>query len=158
MLQLLLIRYKSLPSDMILKGLRGHEQHLSLRIVRGHRRLLVKVQPQLQLTDQDWRGYAKDLRIGTIKRAYERLLVRPSCSIRTQCIGDASTMGWSPRTAAAMEWINLSLACCRGQSWRCEARPLEGPRWCGSQTLKQEFVTLKLPWRPQDIWDVKSLS
>jgi hypothetical protein len=24
---------------------------------------------------------------------------------------------------------------------------------CGSQTLKQEAITLKLPWRPQDVQD-----
>jgi hypothetical protein len=35
----------------------------------------------------------KKLRLGTMKRAYERLLVMPSCSGRPQCIGDASTMG-----------------------------------------------------------------
>ena len=26
---------------------------------------------------------------------------------------------------------------------------------CGSQTLKQEAVTLKLPWRPQDVQDAR---
>jgi hypothetical protein len=39
-----------------------------------------------------------------MKRAYERLLVKPSYSRRLQRIGDASTMGRSPRTAAAVEW------------------------------------------------------
>ena len=38
------------------------------------------------------RGHAKDLRLGTIKRAYERLLVKPSYSGRQQSFGDASTM------------------------------------------------------------------
>jgi hypothetical protein len=28
---------------------------------------------------------------------------------------------------------------------------------CGSQTLKQEAVTLKLPWRPQDVRDVRAM-
>ena len=68
----------------------------------GH---LVKVQPQLQLMTQDWRGHAKKLRLGTMKRACEKLLVKvqSSCSRRPQSFGDASTMGWSPRTAAAVE-------------------------------------------------------
>ena len=34
----------------------------------------------------------KKLKLGTMKRDYERLLVKPSCSRRTHCIGDASTM------------------------------------------------------------------
>jgi hypothetical protein len=37
--------------------------------VRGHGRPLVKVQPQLQLVAQDGRGHAKELRLGTMKRA-----------------------------------------------------------------------------------------
>jgi hypothetical protein len=49
--------------------------------VRGHRRPLVKVQPQLQLMVQDRRGYTKELRLGTMKRAYERLLVKPNGSV-----------------------------------------------------------------------------
>ena len=36
--------------------------------------------------------HVKELRLGTMKRAYERLLVKPSCSGRQQCFGDASTM------------------------------------------------------------------
>jgi hypothetical protein len=48
--------------------------------MRYQGRPLVKVQPQLQLTGQDWRGYAKKLRLVTMKGAYERLLVKPSCS------------------------------------------------------------------------------
>jgi hypothetical protein len=41
---------------------------------------------------QDKRGHAKEVRLGTMKRAYERLLVKPSYSGRQQCFGDASTM------------------------------------------------------------------
>jgi hypothetical protein len=33
---------------------------------------------------QDRRGHAKELRLGTMKRAYERLLVNPSYSGRRQ--------------------------------------------------------------------------
>ena len=28
---------------------------------------------------------------------------------------------------------------------------------CGSQTLKQEAVTLKLPWGPQDVQDARAV-
>jgi hypothetical protein len=44
------------------------------------------------LTVQDCRSHAKLLRLGTIKRACERLLVKPSNSGRQQRFGDASTM------------------------------------------------------------------
>ena len=83
--------------------MKGYEEQLSLGTVRGHRRPLVKVLPQLQLVAQDRRDHAKESRLGTMKRAYERLLQRkPHCSGRLQGIGNASTMGWSPRTAIAV--------------------------------------------------------
>jgi hypothetical protein len=41
---------------------------------------------------QDRRGHVKELRLGTKKRAYERLLLKPSCSGRQQRFGDASIM------------------------------------------------------------------
>jgi hypothetical protein len=50
---------------------------------------VVKVQPQLQLTAQDERGHAKELRLGSMKRP----LVKARYGERLQCIGDASTMG-----------------------------------------------------------------
>ena len=55
---------------------------------------------------QWWRGHAKKLRLNTTKKVYERLLVKvqPSCSRKSQRIWDASTMGWLPRTVAAVEW------------------------------------------------------
>jgi hypothetical protein len=50
--------------------------------VRGQGRPLVKVQPQLQLMAQNGRGHAEELRLGTMKKAYKRSLVKPSCSGR----------------------------------------------------------------------------
>jgi hypothetical protein len=35
----------------------------------------------------------KKLRVGTMKKAYERLMVKLSCSGSSRCIGDASTIG-----------------------------------------------------------------
>jgi hypothetical protein len=37
-------------------------------------------------------GHAKKLRLGIMKRAYERVLVKPNYSRRQQCFADASTM------------------------------------------------------------------
>ena len=89
---------------------------------------------QLQLIAQDWRGHAKELRLGTMKRAYERLLVKPNYSRSQQCFGDASAMRWSPRTAAAAEYRQLEsrrqAVCYKGQSWRSDPSPWRGPKDC----------------------------
>jgi len=45
----------------------------------------------------------KNLRLGAIKGAYERLLMKPGCSEKPQHARDASTMG-SPPGTAAVEW------------------------------------------------------
>jgi hypothetical protein len=63
---------------LVLKAEGGHEEQLRLGTVGGYGRPLMKVQPQLQLMSQDRRGHVKELRLGTMKRAYERLLVKPS--------------------------------------------------------------------------------
>jgi hypothetical protein len=60
-----------------------------------------------------------------MKRAFEKPFLMPSCSRRPQYIGEASTMGLSPRIVAAVEWIKLSLECYRGQSWRRDDIPLK---------------------------------
>jgi hypothetical protein len=71
---------------------------------------------------QDWRGHAKDLRLGTVKRAYERLLVKPSWSIIPSVL--EMSVPWDDhQEQAIVEWINLSLDCYRGQSWRSDASP-----------------------------------
>ena len=89
--------------------------------------------------------------------AFQKYLVHVGCGLAYYYY--TSIMGWSPVTAAAVEWINLSLECYRGRSWRSGASLLEKPRrsFVDSQTLKQEAVTLKLPWRPHDIWNAKAM-
>ena len=105
-----------------------HEEQLSLGTLWDQGRTLVKVHPELLLMSQDLWGHAKDLRLGTLSTACERLFVKPCCFWRLQCIGDAITMGWSPLTAAVMDWINLSLGCYNRQRWWSDARPFELPR------------------------------
>ena len=79
--------------------------------------------------------------------------MKPSCSGIFQQIGNASTMGWSPRLASAMKWSQLD----PGEQQRAELekgpKPFGGAQkiMCISQTLEQEAVMLKLPWRPQDV-------
>jgi hypothetical protein len=117
---------KSYPGGTGFEGMKG-----SQRAVRRHGRPLVKVQPQLQLMDQDWRDHAKELRLGTMKRAYERLLLKPSYSGRQQCFGDDSTMRWPPRTAAAVEyrWLDprRQCVCYKEHGWRSDPSPWRSP-------------------------------
>jgi hypothetical protein len=111
------------------------------------------------LTAQDWRGHAKELRLGTMKRAYERLLVKPGCSERPQQIGDASTIGWSPRTAVAVEWSQPEprvLQRAELEMWPKtfgEAQEI----MFGFQTLEQEAIMLKLPWRLQNVQEARAM-
>ena len=76
-------------------------------------------------------GHAKELKLGTMKRAYEGLLVKPSCSRIKQCFGGASTMRWPLTTAAAVEYRNLEPrrqgVCYKGQSWRSGPSPWRNP-------------------------------
>jgi hypothetical protein len=51
----------------------------------------------------------KELRLSTMRRAYERLLLKPSYIGRQQHFGDASTMRWPPRTAAQWSMGGWSL-------------------------------------------------
>ena len=84
--------------------------------MRGHGSPLVKVQPQL---------HAKDLRFGTMKRAYERLLVK---RWKTPVYWRCQYNGMMTKISAAVESINMSLKCYRGQSWKSDASPLKEPR------------------------------
>ena len=79
---------------------------------------------------QDWRGHAGKLRHSTMKRTYEKLFVKVQsrCSRRQQCFGDANTMRWPPRTAAAaVEYRQLENrtqgVCYKKQSWRSDPSP-----------------------------------
>jgi hypothetical protein len=73
------------------------------------------------------------LRLGTRKRAYERLLVKvySSCSRRLMWgfFGDISTMEWALRTAVVMEWSQSEprrqTGCYTGQGWKSDPSPLE---------------------------------
>lgn len=55
---------------------------------------------------RDRRGHGEKLRLCTMKRAKERVLVKvlPDCSRRPQHFGDASAMGQLPGTAVAIKW------------------------------------------------------
>jgi hypothetical protein len=69
-----------------------HGEQLRLGTMRSHGIPLLGEKPQFQLKAQERRDHAKKMRLSTMKRAYERLLVKPSYSARPQCSGDASSM------------------------------------------------------------------
>lgn len=97
------------------------------------------------------KGSCKEV-LGIMKRAYERLLMKPtSCSRRHQHIRDVSTMGWPPRTA--LEWIYLNLEFYNRTELEKWPKPFGGAQktMCRSQTLEQEAVKLTLPWIPLDV-------
>jgi hypothetical protein len=57
---------------MILKAWMGYEV---LRLGTEKTWKSISEQHQLQLMAQDWRGYTKQLKLGTMKSTYEKLLV-----------------------------------------------------------------------------------
>jgi hypothetical protein len=85
---------KSHPGGTSFEGMKGSRRAAEAQHCDRPWKAIGKgaVQPQLQLMVQDRRGHEKDLMLGTMKRAYERLLVKPSYSGRQQCFVDASTM------------------------------------------------------------------
>ena len=61
-------------------------------------------------------------------------MMKPRCSRRQQCFGDASTMERTPRTAA-VEYGELEPGgqgvCCKGQSWRSDSSLWRSLEDCG---------------------------
>ena len=57
-----------------------------------------------------------------------------------------------------MEWINLSIECYRDRDGEVMPALRRSPKdQVESQTLKQEAVTLKLPWRLKDVKDARAM-
>ena len=79
------------------------------------------------------------------------IMVKTSCSKRTQHTKDVSTMGWAARTEGELEcsWSEHRVI----QRTELEKRPnvFGGTEMimCESRTLKEEAVILNLSWRPQ---------
>jgi hypothetical protein len=144
---------------LLLKTWVGDGEQLRHSNVRGEGRSLVKVQPQVQLTTQDWRGHAKKLRLSTIKGVYETLLVKPGCIEKPQCLRDVNTMGWQPRIATAIEWSQPDPEVLQ---W-AELKTWPKVFWITqnitseSQKLIEEYVILQLPWWLQGIWVVRAV-
>ena len=95
-----------------------------------------------------------------MKRAYERLLVKSSCKEKPQHFRDASTMGWPPGRAAAVEWsqpdpgglqrgeLEIWLKTFGGAKRSCDV-------WIPD--IGTRDIILKLPWIPQDVRDARTV-
>jgi hypothetical protein len=73
--------------------------------------------------------------------------------VRLKRVGDTSTMAWSPRTAAAVEWSQPEPGMLQKAELTMWLKAFGEVQeiMCGSQTLKQEPAMLKSPWRPHDV-------
>jgi len=144
---------------LVLKAWRGHGAQLSLGIVRGQKKATGEG-VVLVAVDNPGLKESKVLRLGPMKRACKRrLLVKPNCIGRPQCIGDVSTMGWSPRTAVAVEWSQPEPRVLQRAELEKWYKAFGGAQkiTCGSQTLEQETIKLKLPWIPQHVRDARAV-
>ena len=107
----------------------------------------------------DWRDYAKKLRLGTMKGAYGRLLVKPNCVGRP--------MIWEmpvPRddltknsSSNGVEWRQPEPRVLQRAGMEMGPKPMRAPKiMCRSQTLEQEAVKVALDTL-RSIWDVRTL-
>ena len=96
--------------------------------------------------------HANELRLGTMKRAYKKLLAKPSCSRKHQYIGRCQYHGKITKNSSHSGVNQPELRVLQRTELEKWCQPFEG-----SQTLEQETVTLKLPWRPQDIRDARTM-
>ena len=90
-----------------------------------------------------------------MKRACEKVLVKPKCRRRSQCIEDASTMAWMITKNMRNSGVDQpELKVLHRAELQRGPKPFGRAQkiMCGSQTLK-EAVILNLPWRPQDVSD-----
>lgn len=84
-----------LSCGSVSKGLKGSWR---AALWKHQARPWVKVQPQWQLKARGWRSCKE---VGTWHHKEKpTLLVQPRCSKRPQHLGEASTIAWTPRTAA----------------------------------------------------------
>lgn len=89
---------------LVLKMWRSHGEQLRLVTVRDQERLLENVQPQQQLKAQNWRGYAKKLRFGTIRESMSGYWWKLNSAVAEVCSILDMPIPWPSRTAEAMEW------------------------------------------------------
>jgi hypothetical protein len=92
-----------------------------------------------------------------MKKAYERLLVKPSCCRRPQHIGDASGMITKNSSSSGVDQPELRVLQRAELERSCQPFGRAWNIMCRCQALEQEAVKLKLPWRPQDFKDFRAM-
>lgn len=97
----------------------------------------------------------------TMKRTYEELLVKvqPSCSGRTQHIWRPQYHGMIIKNSSSSKVDQPEPRLLQRAELEKWPKPFAGLQksMCGFQTLEREAVKLKLPWRPQVVWDAKAM-
>lgn len=161
MLQLNLVLCKSSQVVLVLKAWRGHGEKLRLGTARGYGRPLVKVKPQLQLIPQNWKGHAKKGLTPwrePVRSYWWSIVAAEDPSVLEMSVpwdGHQKSSSSSSR----IRGINQSLERYRGwgelEKW---PKSFGGAhKIMGSQTLEQETITMKLPWRLQDVQDARAM-
>jgi hypothetical protein len=92
MLQWDLVMCNSNPGGTGFEGMKGSRRAAEAQHCLRALMAIVEGTASVTTDSPGLTGLAKELRLRTIKRAYEKLLLKPSNSGRKQDFGDASTM------------------------------------------------------------------
>ena len=119
--------------------------------MRAQERPLVRVKSQCQLKAQDWsKG---------VESWHHEIKPIKGYQWKWNLVSAEDPMGLLPRVLAAVEWSQPELSVLRRAEIKKWPKPFGGS-WeimCGSQTLEQEAVKLKLPCRSQNVRDSRAL-
>jgi hypothetical protein len=136
---------------LVLKAWRCPEEQLRLSTERCHGRPWWRCSFSHNWWPKTWRDQTLELRLGTMKRAYEAIgeaQLKWKIAVFWRC----QYYEWPPRTAAAEYWQlepRKQGMCYKGQSWRSDPSPWRNPDFVsGSQTLDSWSLLLLLtvPW------------
>ena len=109
MLQLYLVMFKNQPGGTGFEGIKGSWRTAEAWHYERLWKAIGESAASVVVDSSGLKSSCKELRLGTMKRAWEKILVKSCYFRRSQCIGHASTTGWSTTTAVGVEWINLNL-------------------------------------------------
>jgi hypothetical protein len=87
-----LVMCKSHPGGTGFEGMKGSRRAAEARHCERPWKAIGEGAASAAIDGPRLKGHAKELRLGTMKRGYERLLLKPSYSERQQCFRDARTM------------------------------------------------------------------
>jgi hypothetical protein len=91
-----LVMHKKDPGGTGFEGMKGSERSAEVYLCERPGKAIGDSAASVEVDGPGLKGSCKKIEAW-------HLLVKPSCSRRSQCIGDVSSMGSPPRTAAEME-------------------------------------------------------